>query len=241
MKTNVIVQNTIPPSVKKKIPGTVWIRPVNAALYTINEDGRMFRSSFYLSRVNYREGYNPGIAAFDDLFLNGLKEKMASEGDPIMIYVRLIQMLKEDSIAILGRGYLHPVTNKPYEFYETAGVADIIRDMCLSVAKFYDSNLEFEAPIDLGYLQQSSQLEAEQPHVFNLPNGAFYGEKRKKISQFLLAGAEASRIFAQQHDNLGYLYILPTVIQGQHHPSVDIPNFTSYLASLYDRAASAIS
>jgi hypothetical protein len=241
MKTNVIVQNTVPSAILKKVKGTLWIRPVNGALYTINEHGRMHRSTLNVNRINYREGYDSGLAAFDDLFLNGMREKMYSEGSPMSSYARLVQMIKDDSMGILSRQYLDSVTNLPYEFYESTLMSDFMKDMFLSAAKFYDPSLPFEAPIGLQYLQMTSQLEAEQWDIFNLPHGGFFGEKRKNISQFLLQASESSRVFAKYPCGLGMFYIMPTIITGQYPSSLDLPSMMSYLASIYDRIAAAIS
>jgi hypothetical protein len=241
MKTNVIVQHTVPSAILKKVIGTIWIRPVNASLYTINEHGHMYRSTLNVNRINYREGYDSGLAAFDDLFLNGLKEKMYLEGSPLGSYVRLVQMIKDDSMGILSRQYLDPVTNLPHDFYESTLMADFMKDMFLSAAKFYDPSLPFEAPIGLQYLQMTSQLEAEQWDIFNLPHGGFFGEKRKNISQFLLQAAEASRVFAKYPSGLGVFYIMPTIITGQYPSFLDLPTMMSYLASIYDRIMSAMS
>lgn len=232
MKTNVIVQNTVPSAILKKVKGTLWIRPVNASLYTINEHGRMHRLSLYLNRVNYRESNLSGQNAFEDLFLNGLKEKMYSEGSPISSYSQLVQSLKEDAINLLKKNpdsyyQRYPAevgTYKPFEFYESQSVAEFMKEIFLAAAKSYDSSLEIETSINPKYLAYTSN------------NGNF--EDKNKISQFLLKAAEACRIYTNFPDASSPHYFKPTVVQGNIDPNMN--ELIPYMASIFDRISSSL-
>jgi hypothetical protein len=238
MKTNVIVQNTIPSAILKKVIGTIWLRPVNASLYTINEHGRMHRLPLYLNRVNYHESYLSGLSAFDDMF-GGLKEKMYSEGSPLASYAQLIQSLKEDAIYILlqnpnyyyQRWPAEVGTYKPIEFYESQSVAEFMENMFLSAAKYHDPSLTFETPISSKYLISTC-------NNGNFNNGN-QGMTSHEISRFLLKSAEACRIYSNFPDASSPHFFRPTVIQGSIDPNMN--EIIPYMSSIFDRISSGLS
>lgn len=218
---------TIPSTIKRRKPGSVWIRPSSGKIYSVNEYGQLYVTALGSSLVTI-QGEKPW---FNEA-LNGLKEQFNYQGIPTNSMYVLFQKCKENAINMLRWNSPDP------QAYKVAGgvnVLHFIAELFNTTALYYDPTLkDIATPLDAKRdLWGLYDFELEQPQLFTY-GGVFFGKYRAKIAPIMLALADAIKLDAGLEN-------YPTNLITTGNMPEDRNALSAFVASIFDEIGNAIS